>query len=358
MAVLSPPYERVETTAGVAVSGGKLRVYNINTTTLSTLYSDEAMATPLTNPVVADSNGMLPMIFCAAGTYDIKCLTAASVEISGTEKLDYPTIGGSTANTISSTLSGARILIDGGDIGDGAIGARINAGDPSPDVSGGNLRLGGWGATQGDKLIVDFDSADFKEPGSLKEAGQRIAETIATSPTAFSAVANVDIALPETPPNTRAYEIILFDLINSATASPCAPAVRFSFDNAATYKSGASDYAFLFTQSIGTGPATNTVHDDAETYARMQTSYRAKAGSMGLIRIKLWVPDSGAEDTVGWGTTLGTYDTSDTVLSMSHFHIRSIGGHGRPTHIRIYDSNAGGTFTGSYVVLAGRGYGE
>jgi len=355
MAVLSPPFQRVETAAGAPISGGKLRIYDVNTTDLADAFSDEAMATPLSNPVVADSNGFLPMIFCAENTYDIAYLSAADVVLTGQSFNDWPTMAGASANSIERTLSGARLDIDGGTIGDGNTGVRIQAGSPSPDDTGGYLRLGGWNGTQLDGAVVDSAYVNFIEPKSIQENGQRLAQVIETEPTAFSGT-ELLIALPEDPAGTRGYEITLYDMTCAATASPLALGFQLSYDNGATYKSGASDYAHQFLLLQGSTVALTS--DDANTYARMSSSSRMKAGTTGRVEMKIVTPDSGTEPTIVDGIVMATYDTGDANLATCTFHCRGLGAFGRATHIRIYDTNTGTSIAGNYVLRILRGYGE
>lgn len=81
MAALDNPFFRITDDDGHAVSGGKLRIRDANTTDLSAVYSNAALSTPLTNPVEADSAGFIPPIYIAPGTYDITRLTAGDVQI-------------------------------------------------------------------------------------------------------------------------------------------------------------------------------------------------------------------------------------------------------------------------------------
>lgn len=53
---------------GTPISGALLKLYVNNTTTLTTIYADEALSVPLTNPVAADSGGNWPQMWQEAGT--------------------------------------------------------------------------------------------------------------------------------------------------------------------------------------------------------------------------------------------------------------------------------------------------
>ena len=53
---------------GVPYAGAKLYIYETGTTTLHTVYSDEALATPVANPIVADDSGVFASVFLSAAT--------------------------------------------------------------------------------------------------------------------------------------------------------------------------------------------------------------------------------------------------------------------------------------------------
>ena len=65
---------------GNPLNGGKLYFYESGTTTPKDTYSDEALTTPNTNPVVADSAGVFPDIWMD-GTYTVKLTDADDVQI-------------------------------------------------------------------------------------------------------------------------------------------------------------------------------------------------------------------------------------------------------------------------------------
>lgn len=358
MAVLQPPSERVTADDGTPISGGQLRVYDINTTTLSSLYSNEAMSTPLTNPVEADSNGFLPMIFAAAGTYDIAYLDSVAnggADLTGQSYTDQPTIGGSTANTISATLSGARFKVSGGDIGDGTTGVLTEHGNPSPDDTGGYARDAGWAGTQGDKKIFDWAIADFTQTKSLREGAKRISSVLYTDATAFSAASTVNIQLPNTPTITRAWRITIWDLYLSAAESL---AFRIAYDATPTFKSGASDYAFaVIYNNAGT---IATVVDDAHTHIR--ASHSLQAASTWLARMELIVTtvDSGNGNTTLGGHLFGakTNAGAGNMPANERFDGVGLGNYGRATYIQLLTLTGGATLTGKYNVETLRGFGE
>lgn len=352
MAVLAAPSARVDDDDGTPISGGKLRVYDINTTTLSDVFSDEAMATPLTNPVVADANGFLPVIFAAQGTYDLQYLDASSAELAGQEYNDWPTVGGSTANTIGADLSGARVRIDGGDIGDGTTGVRINAGDPDPDVVGGNLRLGGWDGTQADKIWIDGAVVNVAEPKSFEEDGKRLSTLLQTAASSFTASASVAVPLTNDPVGTRCFRITFFDLVFSSAVAVIW--LRLAYDGVPTLLSGASDYAYGVVNNTGGGLVEQT-SAGASQIRIGPTSSSAAAHPLG-IDCTVLTPNAAPGDTLVWGRLLGFGLNTGGVLGNYMFEGAGLGAHGRATHIALVPST--GTVSGKYRIEQLRGYGE
>ncbi len=64
------------------ISGARATVYTEGTTTPATVYSDAALTTPLTNPVVSNSAGQFAGIFADSGLlYDVKIATSAGAQL-------------------------------------------------------------------------------------------------------------------------------------------------------------------------------------------------------------------------------------------------------------------------------------
>jgi len=76
--LFAPPYMTVLDLNGNPVSGAKLYFYQTGTTTPVSIYSDAALATPLSNPVIADSAGRhAPVYLDSVVTYRCKITDAA-----------------------------------------------------------------------------------------------------------------------------------------------------------------------------------------------------------------------------------------------------------------------------------------
>lgn len=65
MAQYLPPQQHL-TASAVPLASGKKHIYQTNTTTPLSLYSNEALSTPAANPIVADSAGVFAGVFLAA----------------------------------------------------------------------------------------------------------------------------------------------------------------------------------------------------------------------------------------------------------------------------------------------------
>ena len=91
------------TTTGLPLNGGKAYFYITGTTTLQTVFADDALTTPLANPVVADSAGFFPELVYLTPTVEYRCIikTSANVTISDADPINTPSASGG---------------IDGGDI--------------------------------------------------------------------------------------------------------------------------------------------------------------------------------------------------------------------------------------------------
>lgn len=61
--LITLPFRPTINLRGGVESGAKLFIYSSGTTTPVTIYSDSALATPLSNPVIADSFGVFPDVY-------------------------------------------------------------------------------------------------------------------------------------------------------------------------------------------------------------------------------------------------------------------------------------------------------
>jgi len=78
--VFNLPIARVFENDGTVGAGYQLFFYETGTTTKKDIYSDEALTTPLTNPVVADANGQFVQIFLEGTGADYKAVLGDDTE--------------------------------------------------------------------------------------------------------------------------------------------------------------------------------------------------------------------------------------------------------------------------------------
>jgi len=74
---------------GEPLSGGKLNFYDAGTTDRQPVYSDEALTTPLSNPVVANGAGRFPTMYMQKITYKIVLTDSDDVGIATEDDVDY-----------------------------------------------------------------------------------------------------------------------------------------------------------------------------------------------------------------------------------------------------------------------------
>lgn len=106
---LTPGFLQAVGSNGSPLVGAKLHVYEVGTTNPISLYSDEALTTPISNPLVADALGVFPAAFLDETSVKIVLTTSADVLVMSVEPV-YTTgeVGGLPASLVS---------FDGTDIG-------------------------------------------------------------------------------------------------------------------------------------------------------------------------------------------------------------------------------------------------
>jgi hypothetical protein len=349
MAILFPPGLRLFDADGAPLSGAKIRVYTANTTSLASLFSDSGLTSAITNPVITDAAGYPSNggnecgIYCASGTYDVAFLTSADVVFASWDDM-VP--WGTDAGDINQVVTGnGRFEVTGA-----AGSVFLRAGDPDPDDVGGTLVIEGWDGTQLDTLTIDAATANIT--GRLQENGKTITSVVQTAATTFTAVTEIDIAIPETVSGIRAYRIDIFDLVKSTTTGNIR--LRLAYDGVPTFKTGAADYHSYvrFGSAGGVVGGTNVA---ANGYAEISISGEMTAAKPGWLEMEVLTPDSGSTPTIV-RTTLHCMENgavSPTIMDGTQY---GLGGYGRVTHVRIY-SDTGDTFTGSYRVAPIYGFG-
>jgi hypothetical protein len=83
------PFIAYYDTNGEPISGGKLNFYEAGTTNFQNVYADSSLTTPLSNPVVADSDGRFPTMYMQKLSYKIILTDADDVTIKTVDNYDF-----------------------------------------------------------------------------------------------------------------------------------------------------------------------------------------------------------------------------------------------------------------------------
>lgn len=140
--IIIPNYMPALDLNGGPVAGAKIYFYLNETTTLQSVYADEALTTPHTNPVVADADGVFPTIFADITDYFTVALTDANgAPIGGLR--NYDGIQAAESTNFKADLDGSNVEVDEFRENIGALGSASNLADVS-DVREAreNLNLG------------------------------------------------------------------------------------------------------------------------------------------------------------------------------------------------------------------------
>lgn len=332
------------------LSGAKLRVRVANTNTLASLFSDNSLSVALSNPVIANADGLFTTdgsnecaVYVASGVYDVAILNAADEVLPTVD--DYSPWGSNVGDIDVTVTGNARFKVTGS-----AGALQIQVGSPSPDDVGGELTIEGYAGTQLDGLTLD--AATTNVTGRLQEAGNPVASVVKTAATTFTAAANIDIALPEIVNGIRGYRVDLFDLVKSTTTGNIR--LRLAYDGVPNFKTGAADYhSYVLYGSAGgvvggTGAA-------AAGYAEVGISPELTSGRPGWLAMEILTPESGANPTIV-RTMLHCMENGSISPTIMYGTQYGLGSYGRATHLRIY-ADTGDTFTGSYRVAPIYGFG-
>lgn len=116
-------FQQICDSSGDPLSGGKVYVYNVGTTTLQSLYSDTSLSVSVSNPIILNSAGRtttdggttVGMVYKASGSYKVVVKTSADVTVFTLDNIDGRVPvgsgalaianGGTAATTASTALS-------------------------------------------------------------------------------------------------------------------------------------------------------------------------------------------------------------------------------------------------------------
>ena len=120
-------FQQICDSSGDPLSGGKVYVYNVGTTTLQSLYSDTSLSVSVSNPIILNSAGRtttdggttVGMVYKSTGSYKVVVKTSADVTVFTLDNIDGRVPVGSGALAIANggtgqTTAGAALTALGG----------------------------------------------------------------------------------------------------------------------------------------------------------------------------------------------------------------------------------------------------
>jgi len=300
--------------AGDPVSGAKIYVYNVGTTTARDIFSDTALVTPADNPIVCDAYGRHDMRYTATGSYTIVVKTSADVTIYTRDNIDgrvplgagalaianggtgettaaaaLTALGGATAAELAdvaadvASLSGTLSSTEKTHIATGTTAQR-----PGTPVEGDirrnttTSRLEHYNGSSWEQLFTDTEIASQAQAqaGSVNTVvmtPSRTADAIGSlgglkfiSSQSASASATIDFTSFST-----SYDAFMLVISNAKPATDDVEAwLRIGTGGGPTYQSGASDYSWF----VGAGSRTQA---QDTTDAQIVMTYQGATNSVG-----------------------------------------------------------------------------
>ena len=165
MARFFNPFNQFFNGSGRLLPGAKLYFYQNGTTTPQDTFSDAALTTPNTNPVICNDDGRVPEIFMGDATiYSVTLTDTNDVQIAQVD--DYTgadsavtsaeVLAALAANTVDVVINGPTVTLGGNLKGDGGFTSNPAAGQFS---SYGSTTLGGVFAGNGSTNDVTFQNS-------------------------------------------------------------------------------------------------------------------------------------------------------------------------------------------------------
>lgn len=345
MAILVDTRWIAESAAGVRLSGAKLYIYEQGTGILADVFSDVDKTVPLANPVVADINGVFPLIYGTENVYvDADLKTSGDVDVRS--YTDVPLLSAENTSVFLRDMGingRAQMRGDSGVI-------QLEFGNESGDDIGGSARIGGWSGTPLDDLEIDATAITVTGDETI-QGGLQVDGSITTSDglldlvTANAAASGttIDIALPD---DTNAWELDLINWSIPDLSGGVTITARLSFDGGATYEAGATSYVYVV---VASAAATTTTQAAAPQIAlHSWTSWGSNTGHLNIRIYSGEAVDTGVFWSGGVGGTGGASSVS-AVRGYAHTAGKSFT---KATHIRLL-STVAVTFT--YALRSLRG---
>jgi len=356
LAQLFPLRDQAFGATGSILAGAKLYLYDsVATTTPKAAYTDSALTIPHAFPIVADSSGVFAQIYASAGaTYHAILKTSAGVTIQTFE--NWQALGAEDNGTFEKDF-GANGRLQA--YGSGGV-VQLEAGNAVGDDVGGSLAIGGWDGTVLDSLTVNALATTVN--GSVSVLGDMVSTGLvdgASSTTfwvklvsgAITAAATTDIAL------SSGYNSFRLEITFLRPSTALDLSLRFSYDNGATYKAGATDYVHA-EANVNDVPAlsqsitSSTTGDTLLALFHYSGALHANGFSRAIIEI----------DARTGQETIVTYDLAvfgDNNAMANVRNSRGLGAtngkaYGKADHVRILTST--GTITARYALYGKPGF--
>lgn len=337
MAQLSPTKYRVLDDLGDPVSGAYLFVYEQDTTTAADIFTDAGLTTPASNPVgPSDAEGYFSQFYATSGeTFDLQCRrTSSAASELFWEELDVDSTGNEDASTFARDF-GANGRLSA--VGSGG-SVRLQFGPPTGDDIGGSGIISGQAGT-------DLDDFTIKAATATVEGNLVVVGNIKRNPNTSgveTASAATDVALDG---DYTAWEIRITNLKFSAAAHL---RLLFSFDDDATYKTGATDYLH---EGLYQGNAAS-VNNGVSTAAYMQITAAVAAATAtgGGLDATIRITSQASRETRALCQFAHfSPGTNADCLSGTWAGQTNNTGFGKASHVRILPS--AGTITFDYAVI-------
>lgn len=157
--------------SGEALPNATLTFYATGTSTLQTVYSDNALAVPLSNPVVADSAGRFPAIFLQDLTYRAVLATSGGTILATVDNISGTPNDGVARLAVANVFTKTQTWAKGADVAS-ATALALGTDGNSFDVTGtttitsiGTLGVGTWAIIHFDGILtLTHDATDLVLP--------------------------------------------------------------------------------------------------------------------------------------------------------------------------------------------------
>ena len=332
MSLLNPTMDRVTDSAGRPINGGKLYPFTTGTTTAAAVYSDAALTTAHTHPVVASAAGLLPNIYLDPSiTYDLKYTDAdgaqvdfktaissggyGSAPISAQAGASYVVVSGNRGATIKRTHSAAMTttLPTAASVGNGftvEIWDATTLYDNTISVSGGGTIDGSASRVQkpGQRLTFTSDGTEYTAAAANLSTGKRSFPYPAAAWKETFTSGCAAIARKVTATNAVNYDSLDFDGASAEFAYLITALPK-------SYKVGTLQFRVRWGTAVGSGTAAQTcIWGLAGRCYRDDDALDQAYGTLATVSDALLAPGD-LQDTA-WTSITPANDIADSLLAL------------------------------------------